>query len=598
MTPEEFKALDISLPTEAGVYRYFDKENNLLYVGKAKNIRKRVSSYFAGKKHFSGRIKLLVRKIQKVEFTVTNSEKDALLLENSLIKSLKPKYNIQLRDDKTYPYVVIKNERFPRVFLTRKLLNDGSEYLGPFASVYQVKTILNIAKQLFPLRTCNLKLSEENINQGKFKVCLEFHIDNCKGPCENYQSEEEYLEFIEQIRLILKGNIAPVRKYLNQNMVNAAEKFDFEKAESLKQKINHLENYQSKSTVVSTSIRDLDVFSIIEYDDRAFINYLKIINGAIISSKNIRLKKSLDESTEELLEFAITYLRLEFRSSSKEVIVPFTLKNIDDGVKQSIPVIGDKFKLLKLSEKNAAIDKQQYIERKNKNKKKFDENTTLKKIQEDLRLKQYPKRIECFDNSNFQGSSPVASMVCFINGKPAKKEYRHFNIKTVTGPDDFASMKEIVLRRYKRQLAANKELPQLILIDGGKGQLNAAKEALEELDLLKTIQLASIAKRLEEIYLPNDPVPLHISKASTSLKLLQYLRDEAHRFAITFHRNKQQKKSLDTKANHIEGIGEITMNKLLSKYKSLEKIKRAPKEELVLLIGKKKTEIIINNLID
>lgn len=598
MTLEEYKALDISIPTDAGVYRYYDKDDKLLYVGKAKNLRKRVSSYFVQKKYQSGRIKLLVKKINRIEFTVTNSEKDALLLENSLIKNHKPKYNIQLRDDKTYPYVVIKNERFPRVFLTRKVIKDGSEYLGPFASVSQVKTILNISKQLFPLRTCSLKLSKENIENKKFKVCLEYHIENCKGPCEGYQSESEYSEYIEQIRMIIKGNIAPVKRFLNQEMQNAAESLDFEKAESFKEKINKLEDYQSKSTIVSTSIVNLDVFSIIEYDEYAFINYIKIINGSIILSKNIRLKKSLDESKEELLEFAVNYLRLEFKSNAKEVVLPFKVKSSEQDFKQTIPIIGDKLKLLKLSNKNAALDKHQYIERKNKNKKKFDENKTLSKLKEEMRLKQYPKRIECFDNSNFQGSSPVASMVCFIDGKPAKKEYRHYNIKTVEGPDDFASMKEIVFRRYKRLLDSKKSLPQLILIDGGKGQLNAAKEALEELELMNEVQLASIAKRLEEIYLPNDPVPLHISKASPSLKLLQYLRDEAHRFAITFHRNKQQKKSLDTQLNHIKGIGVNTMEKLLSKYKSIQKIKRAPKEELVLLIGQHKTKVLLDNLTD
>ncbi|MEX2588913.1 MAG: excinuclease ABC subunit UvrC [Chitinophagales bacterium] len=598
MSPEEFKNLNLNIPNDAGVYRYYDEEDCLLYVGKAKNLKKRVRSYFVNKKYDSARIKLLIRKIRRIEFSVTNTEKDALLLENSLIKSHQPKYNIQLKDDKSYPYVVIKNEQFPRVFLTRKIVKDGSEYLGPFASVTQVRTVMQVIRQLYPLRTCSLNLSKENIEKEKYKVCLEYHIDNCLGPCEGLQNERDYNKYIEQIRMILKGNIAPVKRFLKEEMQTAAEQLQFEKAENIKEKISYLEKYQSKSTIVSTSISDLDVFSFIEYDERAFVNYIKIINGSIVLTKNILLKKGLDESKEELLLFAITHLRSEFKSRSKEVIVPFEIKIENPDFKQVVPVIGDKHKLLQLSNKNAAIEKQQYIERKNKNKKKYKERTTLLQLKEDLRLKQYPNRIECFDNSNFQGSSPVASMVCFINGRPAKKEYRHYNIKTVTGPDDFASMKEIVYRRYNRLLKEQKELPQLILIDGGKGQLNAAVEAVKELDLYKTIQVASIAKRLEEIYLPNDPVPLHISKASASLKLLQYLRDEAHRFAITFHRKKQSKKSMETELDQIKGIGKETVEKLLKEYRSYKKIKRAPKEELVSLIGQRKTELLVQHFKD
>lgn len=594
MTQETFKEkISPILPDVAGVYRFVDAEGHVLYVGKAKNLRNRVTSYFVKGHQQSARIRLLVKKADNILFTVVDSEHDALLLENSLIKKHQPKYNVMLKDDKTYPYIVIKNERFPRLFLTRKKINDGSEYLGPFTSVSRVKLILDFLRSIYPIRTCNYVLSEENIQQGKFKVCLEYHIGNCLGPCEGKQSEDSYNSNIEQIKQILKGKATFVINGLKEEMQNLAENFEFEAAAEVKKKIQHLEKYQSRSSVVHPKIDNVEVFALEMVEERAFVNYFKVVNGSIIQTQAFQLKKQLDETPQELLSYAILSMRDRFKSQAAELILPFSPEYEFADTTITIPQRGDKKKLLDLATKNALEYKNRVLTKVDKHKmKQKRSDRVIRQLMEDFRMNQMPYYIECFDNSNLQGSNPVASAVVFKDAKPSKKDYRHYNIKTVEGPNDFASMEEIVYRRYKRLLEEKEPLPQLILIDGGKGQLNAALSSLQKLGIESKVTLASIAKRLEEIYFPHDPVPLHISKKSESLKLLQQLRNEAHRFAITFHRQKRSKSALQTELTDIKGVGEKTIKALLTQFKSVKKIREAGFEKIKESVGHQKAKLI------
>lgn len=581
-----------TLPDKPGVYKYFDQEDNLLYVGKAKDLRKRVASYFV-KQHENGKTRILVSKIARLEFVVVETEQDALLLENVLIKEWQPRYNIMLKDDKTYPYICIKNEPFPRVFLTRQIEKDGSEYLGPYASVGQAKNIVELVHQLFHLRTCNLSLTQKNISEHKFKVCLQYHIGNCKGMCEGKQTEQEYNEHIAQIRKIVKGNISSVIKYLKEKMQTYADAFEFEKAHEIKLKLDSLQNYQSKSMVVNPTINDVDVFNIDENEKRAYISYLKVVNGAIIQTKVVELVKKLDENPNDLLNFGILELRKQFNSKSGEMILPFDPDYPDKTIKITVPHIGDKRKLLELAKKNAFYYRKQFEvkehDRKRPNEQRFE---VLNQLKKDLRLTELPQHIECFDNSNFQGSFPVASMVVFKEGKPTNKEYRHYKVKTVVGADDFASMKEIVYRRYKRLLEEQQPLPQLIVIDGGKGQLSSAVESLKELNIYQQVAIVGIAKKLEEIYVPNDSIPLHIDKRSPSLKLLQHIRNEAHRFAITFHRQIRSKGAITSGLENIQGIGKKTVEKLFTTFKSVANIRNAPDDELKKILNPRQIQAL------
>lgn len=589
-----YEAIRPSLPNQPGIYKYSDAEGTVIYVGKAKNIKKRVASYFTQKHHDSAKTRILVRNIVKVDFTIVETEQDALLLENAMIKKLQPKYNVQLKDDKTYPYICIKRERFPRVFLTRQVIRDGSTYLGPFTSIRRVREILEFLKEIYPLRTCNFKLSVPNIQAKKFKVCLEYHLGNCLGPCEDYQTEEDYMQSIEEIKSILKGNFRSVTKYLQEEMLRLSSEYKFEEAEKYKQKLKAIEGYQAKSTIVNVSIHNVDVFGLEMSEKFAAVSYFKVINGTIIQAKILELKKQLDETQEELLLLAIAELRLKLQSNSDEIIVPFDIEYPDKKVKVTIPQIGDKKKLLLLAQKNA---KYYRIEKEKRSKltKTAKERSieVLKQMQKDFRLTELPRHIECFDNSNFQGTNPVAAMVLFRDGKPSKKEYRHYKIKTVEGANDFASMKEVVYRRYSRLLREEEPLPQLVIVDGGKGQLNAGLEALEELGLRGKLAIVGIAKRLEEIYVPNDPLPLYIDKRSQSLKLAQQLRNEAHRFAITFHRKLRSKDTLESEFLKVPSIGAATVQKLLIHFKSAQKIKEASLEELKAVIDERKATAIV-----
>ncbi len=582
-----------TLPGKPGVYQYFDETNRIIYVGKAKNLKKRVSSYFT-KTHQSGKLKVLVRKIRDIKFVVTESEVDALLLENNLIKKFQPRYNIQLKDDKTFPWLCLKKERFPRLFPTRNLVRDGSEYFGPYASMRMMKTILDIVKQLYQLRTCTLNLSEAKIQNGNYKVCLEYHIGNCKGPCIGEQSEEDYNETINQIRSIIKGNIGSVIAGLSLVMSNFAEKYEFEKAQIVKEKIEILEKYKSKSTIVNPKINNVDVVSVINSENHSYLNYLKVINGSIVQAHSIEIRKKLEETDEEIITFALLDFRQRFDSKSKEVIMPLIPDIEIPGVKITVPKRGDKKHLLELSERNA---KQYKIERQ-KQKDLIDpdrhKNRILARMQKDLRMNELPVQIECFDNSNIQGEYPVAAMVQLVNTLPNKKAYRHFNIKTVEGPNDYASMEEVVERRYSRLIKENKPIPQLIIVDGGKGQLSSAVKALKKVELFRKVTIIGIAKRLEEIYFPNDSVPLYIDKTSETLKIIQRLRDEAHRFGITHHRKRREKGTIKSVLINIEGVGYNTSQKLLRKFKSVKRIKLATKEELAEVVGKSKAEIVFN----
>lgn len=578
------------LPDSPGVYKFYNQEGTLIYIGKAKSVKKRVSSYFSKSSGINRKTLKLVSEIDNIDYTVSNSEFDALLLENNFIKQNQPKYNILLKDDKTFPYICILKERFPRIIYTRKYLPQQGEYFGPYSSVVAMKNVLELTRKLYSIRTCSLLLSEANIEQRKFKVCLEFHLGNCKGPCENLYDEQSYREEIEQARHILKGNLNIVYQYFINQMKTAATNMEFERAQYYKEKLDTLERFQAKSLVVNRELTDIDVFSISSTVEYAYVNYLQIKEGSIIYSKTIELKKKLDEPDEELLSFSIWELRRQRDSDNRIVYTNIPIEVPGDEIENVVPKIGDKRKLIALSLKNALeLKKEKEILREGK---KSKQKEVLITLQKDLQLQNLPNIIECFDNSNIQGTTPVASMVRFVGGRPDKKSYRHFNIKTVEGANDFASMKEIVFRRYKRILDEAEKLPDLIVVDGGKGQLSSACEALKELNIYGQVPVIGIAKKLEEIYYPEDPFPLHINKKSQGLLLLQQIRDEAHRFAITFHRQKRSKGQLKTEIQGLEGIGEKTAIKLLKHFKSVKKIKEASLEEIKGLIGRKKAEII------
>lgn len=582
----EKNALEIqisTLPDSAGVYQYYDKNGKILYVGKAKNLKKRVSSYFS-KNHDNARTRLLVKKIHEIKHIVVASETDALLLENNLIKKYQPRYNVMLKDDKSYPWICIKNERFPRIFTTRKMIKDGSEYYGPYTSMKTVQTLLDMIKGLYPLRTCNYDLSQEKIETGKYKLCLEYHIGNCLAPCENKQSEKDYHDNIEAIRQIVKGNFKDSLQRFRKQMKQFAENLQFEDAQRLKEKIEILENYQSKSTIVNPKINNVDVFSIVSDESYGYVNFLQISFGSIIRSHTLEIKKKLDETDKELLELAIVEIRQRFHSQSKEIYVPFEVA-VGENIKVHIPQLGDKKSILDLSIRNAKYYRMERFKQIKITDPDRHENRIMAQMQKDLRLSKEPRHIECFDNSNIQGSHPVAACVVFKNGKPSKKEYRKYNIKTVTGPDDFASMEEVVYRRYKRLLDEKQPLPQLIIIDGGKGQLSSALKSFDVLGLRGKIAIVGIAKRLEELFFPNDPIPLYLDKKSETLKIIQQLRNEAHRFGITFHRNKRSNEALKTELDSIPGVGEKTIIDLLKHFKSAKRISEAKLEELATVVG-------------
>ncbi len=580
-----------TLPENPGVYQYYDKEGKILYVGKAKNLKKRVSSYF-NKIHDQAKTNVLVKKIVTIKHIVVPTESDALLLENNLIKKLQPRYNILLRDDKTYPWICIKKEPFSRIFPTRKMIKDGSEYFGPYTSFKTVGVILDLIKELYPLRTCNYDLSEKNIENYKFKVCLEYHIGNCKGPCESYESLENYQKQVNAIREILKGNFKDSMKDFKKVMVDLASNMHFEEAQKIKEKIEVLENYQSKTTIINPKIGNIDVFSIISDESAGFVNFLQIAHGAIIRSHTMELKKKLDETDQELLELAIVELRERFSLLTREIIVPFTV-DLGENIKVTVPQLGDKKQILDLSIRNAKfyrIDQLKQLQIVDPDR---HTNRIMAQMKKDLRLSVEPRHIECFDNSNIQGTNPVAACVVFRDGKPFKKDYRHFNIKTVVGPDDFASMEEVVYRRYKRMLDENQSLPNLIIIDGGKGQLSSALKSIDELGLRGKIAIIGIAKRLEELFYPSDPVPLYLDKKSETLKVIQMLRNEAHRFGITFHRDKRSKAALNSSVEAIDGVGEKTMLTLIKHFKSVKRLKLATEKEITDVIGVSKAKKII-----
>ncbi|MAZ27780.1 MAG: excinuclease ABC subunit C [Cytophagaceae bacterium] len=579
-----------TLPSSPGVYQYYDANGKLLYVGKAKNLKKRVSSYFT-KNHDNARTHVLVKKIKEIRHIVVNSETDALLLENNLIKKYQPRYNVLLKDDKSYPWICIKNERFPRVFPTRRLIKDGSEYYGPFTSMKTVHTLLDLIKGLYPLRTCNYDLSAEKIEGGKYKVCLEYHLGNCLGPCEGYISAEAYHDNIDAIREIVKGNFKDSLNRFRQKMKEHAENLQFEDAQRIKEKLDTLENYQSKSTVVNPRINNVDVFSIVSDEGYGYVNFLQLSHGAIIRSHTLELKKKLDESDQELLEIGIVEIRQRFNSQSREIYVPFTVEMGDD-IKVTVPKLGDKKRIVELSERNAKYFRMERFKQTKIVDPDRHTNRIMAQMKVDLRLSQEPRHIECFDNSNIQGTNPVAACVVFKNGKPSKKDYRKFNIKTVTGPDDFASMEEVVHRRYRRLLNEGESLPQLVIVDGGKGQLSSGVKALERLGLRGKIAIIGIAKRLEEIYYPGDSIPLYLDKKSESLKIIQQLRNEAHRFGITFHRNKRSSSALNTELEEIPGIGEKTVVELLKHFRSVKRVKEAGMEALAEVIGPSRARII------
>jgi excinuclease ABC subunit C len=581
-----------SFPATPGIYQFYDIKGHLLYVGKAKNLKKRVQSYF-NKLHDTFRLRILVNKIHDIKYIVVGSEQDALLLENNLIKQHQPRYNIQLKDDKTFPWICIKNENFPRVFSTRNRIDDGSLYFGPYTSAFMVKTLLNLIRNIYMLRTCNLVLTQENILSKKFRTCLEYQIENCKGSCEGLQTEADYNESIDQIKKILKGNLGEVSAYLNQLMQNLAAEYKFEEAEKVRIKIGILEKFQTKSTIVNPKISNLDVFAISSNEKFAVVNYLKVVNGAIVQSHTLELKKILDEPDEELMLFGITDIYQKIVSEPGEVLLPFHLSEFSIGYKTTVPKIGDKMKLLELAQRNALQNRIEIERRKETKKENSPELRILGKMKTDLRLNDFPAYIECFDNSNLQGTNAVSACVVFKNAKPSKKEYRHFNIKTVVGPDDYASMKEVIYRRYKRMLDQNSPLPNLIIIDGGKGQLSSAYEVLQELDIHHKIAIIGIAKRLEEIYYPNDPVPLYLDKNTETLKVIQHARNEAHRFGIAHHRSKRGKEMLQSELDSINGIGEKTKKLLFDTFKTVEALKKAPESEVTKVIGQSKTKLLM-----
>ncbi len=579
-----------SLPDSPGVYQFYDADEKILYVGKAKNLKKRVASYFT-KTHEYGKTRVMVKKIRGIRHIVVPTESDALLLENNLIKKYRPRYNVLLKDDKSYPWICIKNERFPRIFPTRKLIRDGSEYYGPYTSMKTVRTLLDLVKSVYPLRTCNYDLSQEKIDAGKYKVCLEYHLGNCKGPCEGMQNAEDYHAQIDDIREIIKGNFKSSLQYFKHRMKALAVDMHFEEAQLIKEKIEILENYQVKSTIVNPKINNVDVFSIISDESHAYVNFLQLSHGSIIRSHTLEIKKKLDESDVDLLQLAVVEIRQRFDSRSTELYLPFEV-TVEPHLKVTVPKLGDKKKIVELSERNAKFFRQERFKQIKIIDPDRHTNRIMAQMQKDLRLSAEPRHIECFDNSNIQGSNPVAACVVFRNGKPSKKDYRHYNIKTVDGPDDFASMEEVVYRRYKRLLAEEESLPQLIVIDGGKGQLSSALKSLDILGLRGTIAIIGIAKRLEEIYFPEDPIPLYLDKKSESLKIIQQLRNEAHRFGITFHRNKRSKAAINSELEGIDGVGEKTAQDLLKSFKSVKRVKEASVEKLAETVGMAKAKKI------
>jgi excinuclease ABC subunit C len=590
----DYKSALKNVPHKPGIYQFWDSEKELIYIGKAKDLRNRVTSYF-NNPNVNAKTKVLVSKIRDITFTIVDTEVDAWLLENSLIKKHQPRYNVMLKDDKTYPWIIIKNENYPRIFWTRRIVRDGSKYLGPYASVSMMHNILGLIKETYPLRTCSLPLTRQNIEKGKFKVCLEYQLGNCKGPCQDYQTEEDYAHNISEITDILSGKIGAVLRGLRTDMDAAVTEMNYELAHRLKRKFELLENYQSKSTVVNSSITDIDVFSIASEEKYAFVNFLKIMNGTIIQTQTIELKKRLDESDEELLTLAISEFRSRYDSHSKEIIVPFNI-DLDESsspIKFTVPKLGEKKKLLDLSQKNVMFFKKERIDQYEKLNPEIRTERLLTQMMKDLRMNQLPRHIECFDNSNFQGKYPVSAIVVFKDGKPSKKDYRHFNVKTVVGPDDFATMEEAVHRRYRRMLDEGTELPQLIIIDGGKGQLSSAMKSLKLLGIEKQVTIIGIAKRLEELYYPGDQYPLYLDKRSETLKVIQQLRDEAHRFGITFHRKIRDKGTLVTELDLIDGIGKTTSGKLLKYFKSVKKIREATEEELMEVVNTKQAKAIL-----
>jgi len=581
-----------TLPDSPGVYQYYDAEDKILYVGKAKNLKKRVSSYFT-KQHDNYKTGVLVKKIASIKHIVVATETDALLLENNLIKKLQPRYNVLLKDDKSYPWICIKKESFPRVFSTRKMIKDGSEYFGPYTNFKTVHTLLELIKELYPLRTCTLDLSLGKINAQKYKVCLEYHIGNCKGACEGFDTTENYNEQIEAIRQILKGNFKENLKNFKAQMLTYAENLQFEEAQKIKDKIDILENYQAKSTIINPKITNIDVFSIVSDESMAYVNFLQISYGAIIRSHTLELKKKLAETNQELLELAIVELRERFHLTAREIIVPFEV-DLGENIKVTVPQFGDKKHILDLSERNAKYQRLEQLKQIQIVDPERHTNRMMAQMQKDLRLSVEPRHIECFDNSNIQGTNPVAACVVFKDGKASKKDYRHFNIKTVEGPNDFASMEEVVYRRYKRMLDENQPLPQLIIIDGGKGQLSSALKSLDDLNLRGKIAIIGIAKRLEELFYPDDPIPLYLDKKSETLKIIQQLRNEAHRFGITHHRDKRSKNALQTSLETIPGIGEKTMITLLKHFKSVKRLQQATEEEITTVVGVSKAKNIVD----
>ena len=582
-----------TIPNKPGVYQYYDKDGELLYVGKAKNLKKRVSSYF-NKQHEIGKTRVLVKKIVSIKHIVVETETDALLLENNLIKKYQPRYNIMLKDDKTYPWICIKKERFPRVFSTRKMIKDGSEYFGPYTNVKTVYTLLELINGLFPLRNCNYDLADKNIKSGKYKVCLEYHLDNCLGTCEGKQTEENYNKNIAAIRNILKGNFKDSLAAFKKQMDDFAANLNFEDAQRIKEKMATLMNYQSKSMIVNSKINNVDVFSIVTDEAYGYVNYLQLSYGSIIRSHTLEIKKKLEETDEQILQISIIELRQRFQSLCKEIYVPFKI-NVGENLKIYIPKLGDKKRILDLSLRNAKYYRMERFKQTKITDPNRHENRIMSQMKKDLRLSEEPRHIECFDNSNIQGTNPVAACVVFKNGKPSKKEYRKFNIKTVKGPDDFASMEEVVYRRYKRLLEEKQPLPQLIIIDGGKGQLSSSLKSLDKLQLRGKIAIIGIAKRLEELFYPEDPIPLYLDKKSETLKIIQQLRNEAHRFGITFHRDKRSKEALNTTLLTIEGIGEKTIIQLLKNFKSLKRLQTASFDDISMIVGPSKAQKIIDH---
>jgi len=594
MNAEEFQQVIHTLPGNPGIYKYFDKKKELLYVGKAKNLRKRISSYF-NKDLKDYKTYELVQRIHHIETTIVDSETDAFLLENSLIKQFQPKFNINLKDDKSYPYIIITKEDFPRVFLTRKKIHDGSEYLGPYTSVGKVRELLDFIRQNIQLRTCKLNLTPQNVKRGKFKVCLEYHLGNCKGPCEGLQTPEDYAEGLVQLKNMLKGNLSPVIQHFRKEMKEAAEGLKFEKADALRKKIEHIQQYQSRSAIVNDKLGNIDVFSMVKEGDDVYLNYLTVEHGTIVQTQTVTLQKKLEEPDAEVMAFGIATLRSTFNSEANEIIVPFPIEYPDNLVTVTVPKAGDKKKLLDLSQKNADY----FLEEVKKKKMLQLENASsqekmeiLFQMQQDLQLSEVPVHIECFDNSNFQGSFPVSAMVCFRSGAPSKKDYRHFNVKTVKGINDFATMKEVVSRRYFRLVRENAPLPQLVIIDGGKGQLSAALEAIDELGITGKMTVVGLAKNIEEIFFPGDKESLKLPWDSSSLKLIRQIRDEVHRFGISFHRKKRSAGVFKNELESIEGIGKGTADTLLKQFKSVKNVSEVSEEELIHAVGKARAGLI------